>query len=340
MPVGACSCGAVYACDETGHNLGSAMIEALVFASNMDWDLAWGLLPEEDYLAEIVENYDLKSHLIIPTGAYEGRRIAGALYFIRMHKDIRELTADGVEKRLKEARDCSPASEPRQKQQRQLTKKQVEALVGEYRIEPILEAARQDRKVIRYIQRLIYSGDPEDRNKAAEILGRACAVVAEKDPGVVSKLLQGLFYSLTDTAAYPMGALESIGWIIAQRPDLFGGYTPQLFQFLGDDARKAQVLEALGRIAQSSPEILRKHTFHFFSFLKDPDPLVRGYAAWLLGNLGAYEAKDDIAKLLNESYEIEVYGKGRMEKTSVAAMASEALRKFEDKKDSKPLPKP
>ena len=340
MPVGACACGAVYACDETGHNLGSAMIEALVFASDMDWDLAWGLLPEEDYLSEIVENYDLNSHLIIPGGTYEGRRIAGALYFIRMHKDIQEVTADGVEKRLKEARDASPVSESREKQQRVLTKKQVEELVREYRIGPILEAAREDKKVIRYIQRLIYSGDPLGRNRAAEILGRACAVVAEKDPGVVSKLLQGLFYSLTDTAAYPMGAFESIGWIIARKPDLFGGYTQQLYQFLGDNARKSQVLETLGRIAQSSPDILRKHTFHFISFLKDPDPLVRGCASWFLGNLGAYEARDDIAKLLDDSHEMHLYGNGQMEKTSVAAMASEALKKFEDIKNSKPLSKP
>ena len=333
MPVGACSCGAVYACDETGHNLGSAMIEALVFGSNMDWDLAWGLLPEEDYLAEIVENYDLKSHLIIPGGAYEGRRIAGALYFIRMHKDIQEVTSDGVRKRLKEADDISSVSGPRQERQRPLTKKQVEDLVREYRIEPILDAARQDKKVIRYIQRLIYSGDTQARNKAAEILGHACAVVAEKDPGVVSKLLQGLFYSLTDTAAYPMGALEAIGHIIAQRPDLFGGYTPQLYQFLGDKSRKVQVLEALGRIAQTSPEILRKHTLHFFCYLKDPDPLVRGSASWFLGNLGACEAKDDIAKLLDESHEMELYAKGEMKKTSVGAMASEALKKFMDKKE-------
>ena len=333
MPLGACTCGAVYACDETGHNLGSAMIEALVFASNMDWDLAWGLLPEEDYLAEIVENYDLKSHLIIPSGTYEGRRIAGALYFIRMHKDIQEVTSEGVAKRLKEARAGSPASETGHKGQRLLTKKQVEDLVGKYQVEPILEAAKQDKKVIRYLQRLIYSGDPQARNRAAEILGRACAVVAQKDPGVVSKLLQGLFYSLTDTAAYPMGALETIGWIVAQRPDLFGGYAPQLYQFLGDNTRKAQVLEALARIAQSSPEILRKHSFHFFPFLKDPDPIVRGYTSWLLGNLRASEAKDDIAKLLNESHEVEVYEAGQMGKKSVAVLASEALNKFLEKEN-------
>jgi len=39
MPLGTCSCGAVYACDVTGHNLGSAMIEALVHACTGDWDL-------------------------------------------------------------------------------------------------------------------------------------------------------------------------------------------------------------------------------------------------------------------------------------------------------------
>ena len=332
MPIGACPCGAVYACDETGHNLGSAMIEALVFASNMDWDLAWGLLPEEDYLTEIVENYDLQSHLIIPSGTFEGRRIGGALYFIRMHKDIQEVTSDGVRQRLKEAQDTSSASSPRQKRQKTLTKKQVEQLVKEYQLEPILDAARQDKKIIRYLQRLIYSGDPQAKNRAAEILGRACAVVGKKDPGVISKLLQGLFYSLTDTAAYPMGALESIGQIIAHRPDLFGGYTPQLYQFLGDDSRRAKVLEALGRIAESSPEILRKHTFHFFSFLEDPDPQVRGYTALLLCNLGAYEAKQDIAKLLDEPHEIELYENGQMEKISVAEIASNALKTFMEKK--------
>ena len=46
MPLGSCSCGAVYACDVTGHNLGSAMIEALVYACGGDWDCAWDLTPD------------------------------------------------------------------------------------------------------------------------------------------------------------------------------------------------------------------------------------------------------------------------------------------------------
>ncbi len=328
MPVGSCSCGAVYACDETGHNLGSAMIEALVFGCNMDWDLAWGLEAEEDYLQEIVENYDLKNHLIIPGGAYEGRRIAGALYFIRLHKDVQEVTSEGVQQRLNQAIPVSSGSSAKGTRKHPLSKKRVEKLVEGYEIDPILNAACEDKKVIRYLQRLLYSGDTLFRQRAAEILGKACATIGERDPGIISKLLQGLFYSLIDTAAFPPGAFEAIGEIISQRADLFGGYAPQLYQFLADETRKAQALQALGKIAKSSPDILRKHTFHFFIYLEDSDPDVRGYAGWLMGNLGAREAKGDLEKLLQESHEIEIYENGNIERKSVGQVASEALEKI------------
>ena len=330
MPVGSCSCGAVYACDETGHNLGSAMIEALVFGCDMDWDLAWGLESEEDYLQEIVENYDINSHLIIPSGTYEGRRIAGALYFIRLHKDVQEVTSEGVQKRLDQAVPVSSGSSAKGKRKHPLSKKEVEKLVQEYEIEPILNAAREDKKVIRYLQRLLYSGDVQFRQRAAETLGSACSIIGERDPGIVSKLLQGLFYSLVDTAAFPPGAFEAIGEIIGHRPDLFGGYAPQLYQFLADQTRKSQALQALGKIAKSSPDILRKHTLHFFAFLEDPDPAVRGYTAWLMGNLGAHEAEKDLEKLLEESHEIEIYENGIIEKKSVGQVASRALKRISD----------
>jgi hypothetical protein len=328
MPVGSCSCGAVYASDETGHNLGSAMIEALVFGCNMDWDLAWGLEPEEDYLQEIVENYDLKSHLVIPGGFFEGRRISGALYFIRLHKDVQEVTSVGVQKRLDRATPPSSGSSAGRARRKSMSKKTVEKLVKDYQVDSILRAAREDKKIIRYLQRLLYSGDVLFRQRVAETLGRACGIIGERDPGIVSKLLQGLFYSIIDTAAFPWGAFEAVGEIISHRPDLFGGYAPQLYQFLADETRKAQALQALGRIAKSGPDLLRKHTLYFFAFLEDPDPTVRGYAAWLMGNLGAYEAKQDLEKLLQESHEIEIYENGNIEKKAVGQVASEALSKL------------
>ncbi|SPD73685.1 conserved hypothetical protein [uncultured Desulfobacterium sp.] len=329
MPVGSCSCGAVYSCDETGHNLGSAMIEALVFGCNMDWDLAWGLFPGEDYQQEIVENYDLQTHLIVSSGSYEGRKTSGALYFVRLHKDVLDATAEGIEKRLTKAihpQETQIRSRGSKKQT--LSKAMVEESVKAYQIEPILAAAKKDKKIIRYIQRLLYSGDDLFRRRAADTLGKACALIGETDPSLVSKLLQGLFYSLSDTAAFPLGAFEAIGEIIGHRPDLFGGYAPQIYQFLGDRTRRADALEALARIAKSGPALLRKHTFYFFDFLKDPDARVRGYAALLMGNLGAYEARQDLQTLVDESLEIEIYKEGVIQRKTVGQVASEALTRL------------
>jgi len=332
MPVGSCSCGAVYACDETGHNQGSAMIEALVFGCNMDWDLAWNLLPEEDYKQELVEHYDYIRHLVIPGGFWESRRISGVLFFVRLHEEVQEVTSSGVQKRLEKASPAPDSSRPPVSRtgKKSLSKKEIEALVREFRVEPVLAVAGEDKKIIRNLQRLIYSGDDLLRKRAAEILGRACAVIAEQDPGAVSKLLQGLFYAITDTAAFTWGAFEAIGEIISHRPDFFAGYVPQMYQFLADETRRAQALQAIGRVAMSRPDLLRKHTFHFFTYLEDSDPTVRGYAGWLMGNLGAREAKGDLEKLLQESHEIEIYENGNIEKKSVGQVASEALKKISD----------
>ncbi|OQY42273.1 MAG: hypothetical protein B6240_14130 [Desulfobacteraceae bacterium 4572_87] len=327
MPVGMCSCGAVYACDETGHNLGAALIEALLFGCDMDWDLAWDLVADEDYQQEIVENYDLTTHLVIPTGTYEGRK-TGALYFIRLHQEVQEVTAQGARKRLEGAPTEAPAMRERRVPAKRMTKKEVEKKVKAYEIDPILDAARDGNKVIRYLQRLLYSGDNLLRHRAAEALGSACAVVGDRDPGMVSKLLQGLFYSLTDTAAFPLGAFEAIGEIIAQRPDLYGGYTSQLYQFTGDVNRRVDALKALGAISKTQGAFIRKHTLYFFAFLEDQDPSVRGYTAWLMGNLGAREAAKDIEKLLDEPHELEVYETGNIRIMSVGQIASEALKKL------------
>ena len=328
MPVGSCSCGAVYACDETGHNLGAAMIEALVFGCNMDYDLAWGLLPEEDYREEIVENYDYVKHLIVPGGVNEGRRISGALFFIRLHEDVQEVTSNGVHKRLEKAGAITSKSEIKHSGKRFLSKKEIEQYVKEFRVDEVLDVAGQDKKLIRNLQRLLYSGDDLFRKRAAEILGMVSSVVSETAPGTISKLLQGLFYSITDTAAFTWGAFEAIGEIIRYRPEMFAGYIPHLYQYLPDKTRRAQVIEVIGRISQVKPDLFRKSTFHFIPFLIDPDPLVRGYTAWILGNLGAHESREDLERLQQESIEIHIYENGELEKKTVGMVASEALEKL------------
>jgi hypothetical protein len=328
MPVGACSCGAVYACDVTSHNLGTAMIEALVFGCNGDWDLAWGLLPEDDYLEKLIENYDFETHLIIHGGVYQGRRTAGTLYFIRLHKDIREVTEAGARLQLGRAPTVSSGSSSKKRGKRSFSKKEVEELVKEYKVERLLSMAEQDKRIIRDLQRLLYSVDKLLRWRVADTMGKVSAVIAEHDPGTISKLLQGLFTAITDSAASSWGSLDAIGEIISNGPEKFAGYLSQLFQFARDRDLLAETLRALGKIGERSPDLIRNKAFHFIPLLLDPDPEVQGYTAILLGNLSAHEARDDLKRLQGDPAVIEIYRDGDLEKRTIGQLASEALTKI------------
>jgi hypothetical protein len=328
MPVGFCSCGAVYACDETGHNLGAAMLEALMYACGLDADLASGLLPEDDYLQEIVERYDYLTHLIIPGGAMEGRRIRGALFFIRLHEDVQEVTRPEAEKIISRGihgQERRKASKP-PISATPLTKRQVEALVEAYDIKAAIEAAPGDKKLVRNLQRLLYSGDMLTRKRAADILGQVCAVIAEYSPGTVSRLLQSLFTAVSDTAAFTWGAFEAIGEIIRCEPGLFGPYVTFLSPYLSDDTRISQTLEAMQRVSERRPQLLQKTAFRLAGFLDHPDPSVRGNAARILGFLGSSDMAGPLKQLVDDHGMLNVYNLGRIQKVSVGKLASEALK--------------
>ena len=328
MPVGSCSCGAVYAFDVTGHNLGAAMVDALVFGCNGDWDLAWGLLPEEDYLEKEVKNYDIESHLIIHGTVYQGRRITGTLYFIRLHEDVLEVTGGGVKKQFKNATPVKKEKSRPRRGGKSLSKKEVENLVLQYDMEAILKETDRDDRLIRYIQRLLYAVDPLLRLRAADSLGRVAAVVAERDPGAVSRLLQGFFTSIADTAASSWGALDAIGEIIRNSPEQYAGFIPQLYRFTKDRVLAPGVLRVLGRIAAVSPHPIRKTAFHYIPLLQDTDPEIRGYAAVLLGNLMAQEAEEDLKRLKGDETPLDVYEEGFFQKKTIDQLAAESLAKL------------
>ena len=106
FPLGDCECGAVYASDPSGFNVGSVIVELLVHACGDNWDMAWDLLPEEDYLTGRIENYDEVTHQVVEKRNLDGRLIRGVLYFIRMQESVADLTS-----RFKE-KGKSPAAKP------------------------------------------------------------------------------------------------------------------------------------------------------------------------------------------------------------------------------------
>jgi HEAT repeat protein len=336
FPVGRCQCGAVYTCDATGHNVGSAIVETLVYACNDNADLAWELLPEDDYLTGRIENYDEVTHQVIATKNVDGRAVRGVLYFVRLHTDMQDLVRRLA---LKKAEDpqtdfarvsgsAAPEPAPDAHRVRQkANKKNVRELVARGDVDSLVALCFDDKKTLRLMQRLLYDPDPEQRWQVAWLIGRVSARVATREPGPVSELLHRLFEACSDSAATPWGMVETIGYVVALRPDIFGAFTRHLLNYIREDSTRNQTIWALAEIAGARPDLIRNTPFYnLFHFLKHPDPQVRGQVARLLGRVKASEAVMQIMELGNDQNEFNYCVDGRLVTATVAAAAGDAIR--------------
>ncbi|GEM_PF-69686 len=340
---GACDCGAVYVHDVTGHNLGAAMVEALGFACNDDWDMAWDLSADEDYQDALLEHYDLRTHKIYPLGHdYHGNPVRGVLSFIRLNDDLREIKGDRPQQRFaKVARSAGrstasmlPEAHRRPKgsgSKKRFSKRQVQKAVEALDRDSLVEMAVQDPLLLRRIQRLLYAADPVIRWKAVLMLGGVAGAIAQTEPSVVGDLLRRLLYSANDSAAANWGAVEAVGEIIRAQPTLYGSFVRHILGLLGDPPSRPAVAWAVGRIGGVHPQVVKQHSFFaLFDLLESSDPEVRGLAAWALGEMGAREARKAVEKLLDDQSEFDLFDGRKLQTVVVGDVASAAIKKFEE----------
>jgi len=329
FPKGECVCGAVYACDATGHNVGAAMVEALVSACGDDWDFAWELMPEDDYLTGRLENYDEQTHQVVESGNLDGRAVRGVLYFVRLHTEPAEI-ARRARKKKSEAPAAvavpvpapSPAAGPRQR----ATKEKARQLADAGDAEALAALCLDDKKTLRLLQRFLYDPDEDARWRLAWLIGEVCARVAGRDPGQVSELLHRLFEACSDSAATPWGMIETMGAVIALRPDIFGAFARHLLNFAGQPSTRNQTLWALAEIAADRPDLIRNMPFYaLLPMLQHEDAATRGRVARLLGRIKAKEAAMQILPLSGDPSVFACWQKGERYMTSVRDEAQQAL---------------
>lgn len=330
--VGSCQCGAVYTCDPTGHNVGAAMVEALVYACDDNWDLAWELLPGEDYLTGRIENYDEQTNQVAETKNLDGRQIRGVIYFVRLNKELVELSHRLHEKKEggpSAASTRGPAMEPERdpKRRRQRAdKKLVRELVLAQKTDALVDLAFDDIRTLRFLQRELYDPDERHRWLTAHLLGQVCARLSTRQPGPVSDLLHRMFEASADSAATNWGLIESISAIIAARSDIFGAFTRHLLPYAHDPATRIAALWGLGTIARQRPDLIRNTSFfQLLPLLNHEEAAVRGHMLWLLGQIRAREAEGAIEKLQEDEAQLVVYDEGEPNPTTVGELAGEAL---------------
>jgi len=140
--------------------------------------------------------------------------------------------------------------------------------------------------------------------------------------------LNRLLRSASDSASSAWGALEVTAAIISKDPDLFGEFSQAVLSFLRFKNYWKAVTWAIGKIATTRPELVTYAFQPLCSLLNDPDPSVRGRAAWALGNLGFNDAIGELRKLQTDHQQLFLYRERELQEVTVAQLATEAIEKL------------
>ncbi|HFC97384.1 MAG TPA: hypothetical protein ENJ40_02845 [Thermosulfurimonas dismutans] len=327
LDAGFCKCGAVYVSDVTGFNRGAAFAEALFLASGGRPELAWELLPEEDFREAVLEPYDQITHQLVPERHLEGRRVSGVLYFVKLSEDLKDLGEKGLEelRRIRQERK-RPRAKPRK-----LRRPEAERLVAEKRFQELRDLCAVQPLNIRTLQKLLYHPDRDLRFRTIKYLGDIARDLAEELPEDIADLVKRLLYASADSAASAWGALETVGEIIRALPQRFGLYVRNLMAFLPYPEFRPAALFALWRIAEAHPELLRREgPLRLLSLLHDQDPRVRGLTLLILEALDLKEVAGEIAPLSEDKACFEIYRpeEDRFETLEIASLAERILTRW------------
>lgn len=325
FPIGVCThCGAVFAYDATGHNMGAAFIEALLFACNEDDYLAFSLSHGEDYTDAVVGNYDIYTHTVVPEKAYNDRYVRGALIFVKLFDEFQEATGEKVKEKLKYT---TPITKTKLRSEN-FSKETVRQFISENNIKGLLSLAEKDSRVINELQRMLYTPDEHQRWMIIDLLGEVSKRVAEKRPDLISKLIHNLLQSAAYPGASAWGALEAIGTIISTNPGLFGEFTQPLLSFEAQENLRREVTWAIGKIATADPHLARFAFRGLTTLLDNPDAVLRGYAAWALGNIGFNDVIGTLKILESDENKLTIWRDGDLQEVTVGQLAQEAVRKI------------
>jgi len=325
FPLGMCEhCGAVYAYDATGHNMGAAFIEASLFACNDDETLAFSLSYGDDYTDAVVGNYDIMTHTITPEKICNDRYVRGALLFVKLTGDIGEATEQNIREKSKTLTPINRTTVRSERFSREIVRQYA---LGNRR-EELAALAEEDNRVLNALLRMLYTPDETLRWQIIDMLGEVSQKVSERRPDLVSKALSGLLQSAASPGTSAWGALESAGVIISTDTDLFGEFSPALLAFLHQKNVRKEVTWAIGKIAASDPKSVKYAFKTLRSFLREEDPFLRGYAAWALGNLGYDDAIEDLRDLLSDDERVSIFRDSELEETTVSHLSEEAIAKL------------
>lgn len=205
-------------------------------------------------------------------------------------------------------------------------KAQVKELLDTKQFEKVAELSQHQKSVVRYLFSFLYSTDDLLHWRAAETLGLVAVSQARQGAEAERNIPRRLVWSLAEesgSTAWP--APEALGAVVSAKPSLFPDFARIVMSFIDDPVLCRGVLWSARKISEKRPDLIYDFIPKVMSVLKDPNPTLRGHAAWALGAMKAVEARSQLKDLQADESAIHIYDNRELKEKTVGELAINSL---------------
>ena len=167
-------------------------------------------------------------------------------------------------------------------------KKNILSALGSNDLDAVVSLAASDRTVLSRLVRLAYDKETLVGWRAIMSIGLVARGMITTDLDFLRETCRKLVWSLSDeSGSIGWSAPEILGEVVSADPKRFKDFIPLLASVyeIEEDVFRGGVLFALGRIAESAPELSASYQKIIISSLTDKDPIVKVRGLELVGLL-------------------------------------------------------
>ncbi len=186
-----------------------------------------------------------------------------------------------------------------------------------------------DLQVVNYLLSFLFHPVPLVKWRAVTALGLVVNRMADENVEAARNIMRRLIWSLNDeSGGIGWGSAEAMGEIMAANETLAREYCCILLSYVQDEGNPLEnpllergVLWGIGRLAQGRPELLGGCGCHLVPYLRSEDPIHRGFALWALGFLKERLPVRELAALMEDRSEIQIYESGALISVRICDLA-------------------
>ena len=209
-----------------------------------------------------------------------------------------------------------------------MQKSEIREFLELYQLQPIIEAAKKDRSIIRMLISLVYDKENLESWRAIEAIGLVAGEIAKTNVDLIRNLSQRFLWMMRDESGNgPGSAPELLGEIVRSTPDAFADIGQVVISFHDEKMLRRGVMRAIWRIVDKRPDLLTmtQELMNQKLCLDDDDSHVRAYALMIAGALGLKEFQPLIEGLMGDMSPVAIYNRGEFMRTTVSEIAKKVV---------------